>query len=475
MAFESGQRDLHAQLELRVRAGQEGPQGQGQRRGLAAAAVRGRRQGRRAGRQRPGRERLHRQPGGLAPWLDFWTSEETLQRDAAKYSLPPTMPQLYDDAAVVKTLPVRQGAAHGGRERDLAPGLARLLADLAGRVHERQQGDRRPDEPRGRAQAGPGADREGALELLMAPVELLIAGGGSRGATFAGWAARHPRARPGRRGGRAARGPPRGARRRPRRLPGPALRGLARGGAGGGRVADAAIVATLDREHTEPAIALAEQGYALLIEKPLATTEAECVAIAEATRARRRGRRGRPRAALHALHAARAAAARRGRGRRGGQRRAPRARRLLAPRPLLRARQLAPRGRGRADAARQVLPRPRLALARDRAPLRVAVSSFGSLSQLRPEQRPAGRRRPLPGLRDRARLRVLGPQDLPRAGRARRRRAGRSTSSPGRRRPSTSRRRCATAPTAAASGPATTTSSTTRSSRWPTRAGRPRA
>ena len=26
----------------------------------------------------------------------------------------------------------------------------------------------------------------------MAPVELLIAGGGSRGATFAGWAARHP-------------------------------------------------------------------------------------------------------------------------------------------------------------------------------------------------------------------------------------------------------------------------------------------
>ena len=59
------QGDLHAQLELRLRAGQEGHEGQGRRRGLPAAAVRGRRQGRRAGRQRAGRERLHRQPRGL--------------------------------------------------------------------------------------------------------------------------------------------------------------------------------------------------------------------------------------------------------------------------------------------------------------------------------------------------------------------------------------------------------------------------
>ena len=38
-------------------------------------------------------------------WLDYWTSEETLKRDAIEYSLPPTMPQLYDDPEVVKTMP----------------------------------------------------------------------------------------------------------------------------------------------------------------------------------------------------------------------------------------------------------------------------------------------------------------------------------------------------------------------------------
>ena len=114
----------------------------------------------------------------------------------------------------------------------------------------------------------------------MAPVELLIAGGGSRGATFAGWAARHPeRARV------VAVAEPR----RDRREALADAHGVHpdlcfadwRDALGNGRVADAAIVATLDQEHTEPAIALAGQGYDLLIEKPLATTEQECVRIAE--------------------------------------------------------------------------------------------------------------------------------------------------------------------------------------------------
>ena len=42
------------------------------------------------------------------------------------------------------------------------------------------------------------------------------------------------------------------------------------------------IIATLDREHTEPALAFAALGYALLIEKPMAPTEDECVAIVDA-------------------------------------------------------------------------------------------------------------------------------------------------------------------------------------------------
>jgi predicted dehydrogenase len=49
-----------------------------------------------------------------------------------------------------------------------------------------------------------------------------------------------------------------------------------------GRVADAAVIATLDRDHLEPAVAFAELGCALLIEKPLAPTEAECLAIVDA-------------------------------------------------------------------------------------------------------------------------------------------------------------------------------------------------
>jgi predicted dehydrogenase len=112
----------------------------------------------------------------------------------------------------------------------------------------------------------------------MAPVELLIAGAGSRGAMFAGWAARHPdRARV------VAVAEPRAERRdalaEEHGIPPERRFADWREVVAAGRVADAAVVATLDREHTEPAIAFAELGYALLIEKPLAPTEAECEAI----------------------------------------------------------------------------------------------------------------------------------------------------------------------------------------------------
>jgi predicted dehydrogenase len=52
-----------------------------------------------------------------------------------------------------------------------------------------------------------------------------------------------------------------------------------RAAAAAGPIADAVVIATLDREHTEPAIAFAQMGCGLLIEKPLAPTEAECEAI----------------------------------------------------------------------------------------------------------------------------------------------------------------------------------------------------
>ncbi|MBY8883024.1 Gfo/Idh/MocA family protein [Actinacidiphila acidipaludis] len=49
-----------------------------------------------------------------------------------------------------------------------------------------------------------------------------------------------------------------------------------------GRLADAAIVATQDRQHRDPAVALAGLGYHVLLEKPMAPTEAESAEIAEA-------------------------------------------------------------------------------------------------------------------------------------------------------------------------------------------------
>jgi predicted dehydrogenase len=52
--------------------------------------------------------------------------------------------------------------------------------------------------------------------------------------------------------------------------------------AAAGRVADAVVIATPDQVHTQPAVALADQGYHLLLEKPMAPTEAEAVRIVDA-------------------------------------------------------------------------------------------------------------------------------------------------------------------------------------------------
>ncbi|HEX4721113.1 MAG TPA: Gfo/Idh/MocA family oxidoreductase [Pseudonocardiaceae bacterium] len=49
-----------------------------------------------------------------------------------------------------------------------------------------------------------------------------------------------------------------------------------------GRQADAVIIATQDADHIAPAIAFAEAGYDILLEKPMATAEADCARIAAA-------------------------------------------------------------------------------------------------------------------------------------------------------------------------------------------------
>ena len=52
--------------------------------------------------------------------------------------------------------------------------------------------------------------------------------------------------------------------------------------AAAGRVADAAVIATQDRLHLQPAVRLADLGYHLLLEKPMAPTDAEATEIADA-------------------------------------------------------------------------------------------------------------------------------------------------------------------------------------------------
>ncbi|GAA0235741.1 Gfo/Idh/MocA family oxidoreductase [Cryptosporangium japonicum] len=52
--------------------------------------------------------------------------------------------------------------------------------------------------------------------------------------------------------------------------------------AAAGRIADGAIIATPDQQHTGPAIALADLGYHLLAEKPMAPTEDEAERIVDA-------------------------------------------------------------------------------------------------------------------------------------------------------------------------------------------------
>ncbi|GAA2901872.1 Gfo/Idh/MocA family oxidoreductase [Streptosporangium fragile] len=54
--------------------------------------------------------------------------------------------------------------------------------------------------------------------------------------------------------------------------------------AAAGRVADAAIIATQDRMHTDPAVRMADLGYHILLEKPMATSEEEATRIADAAR-----------------------------------------------------------------------------------------------------------------------------------------------------------------------------------------------
>jgi predicted dehydrogenase len=113
------------------------------------------------------------------------------------------------------------------------------------------------------------------------PVTLALIGTGSRGRAYSGFAQRHPdRAR------LVAMADPRTDRRDALadQFEVPAGRRFDdwRELASHGRLADAVIVATPDREHVGPARRFAELGYHMLLEKPMAPTREECLELIDA-------------------------------------------------------------------------------------------------------------------------------------------------------------------------------------------------
>src|ERR1044072_2314683 len=116
---------------------------------------------------------------------------------------------------------------------------------------------------------------------MTRPVTYVVAGAGQRGFGYGEWIAAHPdRARV------LAVAEPRTHQREvfARRHDIPPQRAFASWQelAAAPRMADAAILATQAADHVGPAVTLADNGYHLMVEKPLAPTEEECVELVRA-------------------------------------------------------------------------------------------------------------------------------------------------------------------------------------------------
>ncbi|WP_405921133.1 Gfo/Idh/MocA family protein [Streptomyces sp. NBC_00122] len=115
-------------------------------------------------------------------------------------------------------------------------------------------------------------------------ITLAVVGAGERGTGHARWALAHPE-----RATVVAVAEPRKARRERFAADHALGAGTAvddwRVLAARGRVADAVLICTLDREHLEPVLAFAALGYHIMLEKPMALTEDECRRIVAAVEA----------------------------------------------------------------------------------------------------------------------------------------------------------------------------------------------
>ena len=114
----------------------------------------------------------------------------------------------------------------------------------------------------------------------MKKLDLLIVGAGQRGQAYAQYALEHPE----RAVVRAVAEPREFQRQQMARQYGISsdhLFGDWKEPASKKRMADAVVIATQDKMHTDPAVAFADMGYDVLLEKPMAPTEAECRKIVE--------------------------------------------------------------------------------------------------------------------------------------------------------------------------------------------------
>lgn len=115
----------------------------------------------------------------------------------------------------------------------------------------------------------------------MDPLKVIIVGAGSRGMTYAGYALEHPD-----RMKVIAVAEPREAYRQMMQdlhaVPDELLFVDWKQIAAREKFADLVVIATQDRMHADPAVAFANRGYDILLEKPMAPTEAECERITKA-------------------------------------------------------------------------------------------------------------------------------------------------------------------------------------------------
>ena len=241
-------------------------------------------------------------PKGALLFVDHLSSPETLERNMAVYSLPSVLKATYDEPEIQQKIPYSaelEKAIEQANPRPVSPVYNQISQAIYKNVNAALAG---ADQPRRRARAGRRRDQQGARHVLM--VSLLMVGAGARGTTFADWARRHPSdARV------VAVADPRAVRRdRLGDVHGvPSGRRFAgwREAAEAGRVADAAVIATLDRDHLEPALALGGAGLRAADREAARAERGGVRDDRGGVRARRGRRGGRARAPLHAVHAAR--------------------------------------------------------------------------------------------------------------------------------------------------------------------------